>query len=180
MHQLTLLRFTSRAARQALRACGLSLCFILSSAAQDASDKPVKVWVDSPVQFPAAPAPENLFNFYSNDSQSFFIDSKSLSIVADGSLRYTIVSTSRSGAKNVSYEGLRCDTYQKRLFAFGRADGNWSPSRRNEWDDISNKGINQQHSTLAWDFVCETGSIAGNVEKITQRLKTNRSLKQLQ
>jgi hypothetical protein len=181
MHQLTPLRSISRTAQQArrvLRACGLSLCFILVATAQETSDKPTKTWVDSPIQFPAAPVTENLLGFYSNESQSFFIDSKSLSIVADGSLRYTIVSTSQSGAKNVSYEGIRCDSYEKRLFAFGRTDGTWSPSRRNEWDEISNKGVNKQHSSLAWDFVCEAGSIAGNVEKIIQRLKTNQSLKQ--
>jgi hypothetical protein len=178
MHQLTPLRSISCTAQQVLRACGLSLCFILVATAQETSDKPTKNWVDSAIQFPAAPVTENLLRFYSNENQSFFIDSKSLSIVADGSLRYTIVSTSKSGAKNVSYEGIRCDSYEKRLFAFGRADGSWSPSRRNEWDEISNKGINKQHSSLAWDFVCEAGSIAGNVEKIIQRLKTNQSLKQ--
>nr|WP_314863463.1 CNP1-like family protein [uncultured Undibacterium sp.] len=178
MHQLTPLRSISCTTQQVLRACGLSLCFILVSTAQETSDKPTKTWVDSALQFPAAPITENLLRFYSNENQSFFIDSKSLSIVADGSLRYTIVSTSQSGAKNVSYEGIRCDSYEKRLFAFGRADGSWSPSRRNEWDEISNKGVNKQHSSLAWDFVCEAGSIAGNVEKIIQRLKTNQSLKQ--
>jgi hypothetical protein len=178
MHQLTPFRSISRLAQQALRACGLSLCFILVATAQETSDKPTKTWADSPVQFPAAPVSENLLRFYTNDSQSFFIDSKSVSIVADGSLRYTIVSTSQSGAKNISYEGLRCDSYEKRLFAFGRGDGSWSPSRNSAWSEISNKGINKQHSSLAWDFVCETGSIAGNVEKIIHRLKTNQSLKQ--
>jgi hypothetical protein len=180
MHQLTPFHSISRIAQQALRACGLSLCLIFAATAQETSDKATKTWIDSPVQFPAAPVTENLLRFYSNDNQSFFIDSKSISIVDDGSLRFTLVSTSQSGAKNVSYEGLRCDSYEKRLFAFGRADGSWSPSRRNEWDEINNKGINKQHSSLAWDFVCEAGSIAGNVEKIIQRVKTNRSLKQYQ
>lgn len=141
-------------------------------------EKIVKVWVDSPVVLPPAPVTDNLLRFYSNDNQSFFIDSKSISIASDGSLRYTLVSTSQAGAKNVSYEGLRCDTNEKRLFAFGRADGSWSNSRRNSWDEFSNKGVNKQHSTLAWDFVCDGGSIAGNVEKIVQRIRQNQSLRQ--
>lgn len=178
MHQLTPRRFIPRLAKLALRACGLSLCFILAASAQEDDEKPKKAWVDSSVQFPAAPTTENLLRFYSNENQSFYIDSKSIAIVADGSLRYTIVSVSQSGARNVSYEGLRCDSYQKRLFAFGRADGSWSASRRNEWDAISNKGINQQHATLAWDFVCEGGGIAGSVEKILQRIRHNQSLRQ--
>lgn len=141
-------------------------------------EKVVKVWVDSPIVLPPAPATDNLLRFYSNDNQSFFIDSKSISIAGDGSLRYTLVSTSQAGAKNVSYEGLRCDTNEKRLFAFGRADGSWSNSRRNTWDEFSNKGVNKQHSTLAWDFVCDGSSIAGNVDKIIQRIRLNQSLRQ--
>ncbi|MFA9273937.1 MAG: CNP1-like family protein [Candidatus Aquirickettsiella gammari] len=173
--------------RQILRHCVWCSCLALpvalpaSSAfalVQDTDEKTVKVWVDSPVVLPAAPLAENLLRFYSNENQNFFIDSKSISIAADGSLRYTLISTSQSGAKNVSYEGLRCDTNQKRLFAFGRTDGSWSNSRRNVWDEFSNKAVNKQHSTLAWDFVCEGGSIAGSVEKIIQRIRQNQSLHQ--
>ena len=179
MHLQTPIRSLHRTVQQVLRHCGVCVCLMLplTSFAQD-DEKVVKPWVDSPIVLPAAPATENLLSFYGNDSQSFFIDSKSISLVADGSLRFTLVSTSQSGAKNVSYEGLRCDSNQKRLFAFGRGDGSWSNSRRNEWDSFSNKGVNQQHSTLAWDFVCEGGSIAGNVEKIIQRIRFKQSLRQ--
>jgi hypothetical protein len=89
-----------------------------------------------------------------------------------------MVGVSSSGAKNISYEAIRCDTYEKKLFAFGRTDGTWSMSRRNEWDEISNKGINKQHSTLAWDFVCDGTSVAGPVDKILLRIRRNESLKQ--
>ncbi len=169
-----------RTLTQVLRHCGLCLYLMLPASlfAQDNEDKSVKAWVDSPVTLPAPPAAENLLSFYTNDNQSFFIDSKSLSIVADGSLRYTLVSKSQSGARNVSYEGLRCDTNQKRLFAFGRADGTWSNSRRQEWDTFSNTGINKHHSTLAWDFVCNGGAIIGNAESILQRIRLNQSLRQ--
>ncbi|WP_395005740.1 CNP1-like family protein [Undibacterium sp.] len=179
MHLHTPTLSLHRTAQKVLRDYGVCVCLMLPLAgfAQD-DEKLVKPWVDSPVVLPAAPATENLLQFYSNDNQRFFIDSKSISIVADGSLRFTLVSTSQSGAKNVSYEGLRCDSNQKRLFAFGRGDGSWSNSRRNEWDSFSNKGVNQHHSTLSWDFVCDGGSIAGNVEKIIQRIRFKQSLRQ--
>lgn len=179
MHLHILTHPLQRTAQKVLRYCGLCVCLTLPmvSFAQD-DEKVVKPWVDSPVVLPAAPITENLLPFYSNDNQSFFIDSKSISIVADGSLRFTLVSTSQSGAKNVSYEGLRCDSNLKRLFAFGRADGTWSNSRRNEWESFSSKGVNQQHGTLAWDFACDGGSIAGNVEKIIQRIRFKQSLRQ--
>lgn len=166
---------------RSLRQCLLYVCWMLAATpafAQSADEKVVKVWVDSPVVLPAAPSTENLLRFYSNENQIFFIDSKSISIAVDGSLRYTLVSTSQSGARNVSYEGMRCDTNEKRLFAFGRADGTWSSSRRNVWDEFTNKAVNKQHSTLAWDFVCEGGSISGSAEKIIQRIRQNQSLRQ--
>jgi hypothetical protein len=180
MNLPTLIKIADRSVQAFLAACGLCayLFFPLNAHAQDGDEKVIKVWVDSPISLPAAPMAENLLRFYSNQNQSFFIDSKSISIAADGSLRYTLVSSSQAGAKNVSYEGLRCDTNQKRLFAFGRADGSWSNSRRNEWDNFDNTGVNKHHSTLAWDFVCEGGSIAGKVDKIIQRIRQNQSLRQ--
>lgn len=180
MNLSTLIKITDRSVQAFLGVCSLwaYLAFTLNAYAQDGDEKVIKVWVDSPISLPAAPMAENLLLFYSNQNQSFFIDSKSISIAADGSLRYTLVSSSQAGAKNVSYEGLRCDTNQKRLFAFGRADGSWSNSRRNEWDNFDNTGVNKHHSTLAWDFVCEGGSIAGNVDKIIQRIRRNQSLRQ--
>lgn len=150
----------------------------LASGAQDVAEKEVKVWVDSPVTFPAAPTTDNLLPFYSNENQRFFIDRLSTSVAADGSFRYTIVSISATGAKNISYEGLRCDTNEKRLFAFGRNDGSWSASRRDKWDEFSGRGVNQQHAILAWDFVCEGGSVAGNANKIIQRIQQKQSLRQ--
>ncbi|MBR7799494.1 CNP1-like family protein [Undibacterium fentianense] len=156
-----------------------SACYSYAySDSQDIVEKEVKVWIDSPVHFPASPISENLLAFYSNESQRFFIDRLSVSVAADGSFRYTIVSISSTGAKNVSYEGLRCDSNEKRLFAFGRHDGSWSASRRDNWDGFSARGINQQHATLAWDFVCEGGSVAGNADKIIQRIQQKQSLRQ--
>lgn len=180
MQLRTSFRLSQRSLQVMLRHCGLCCCLMvpIMSYAQDSEEKIIKPWVDSPVNLPAAPATDNLLRFYSNENQSFFIDQKSISIVADGSLRYTLVSISQSGAKNVSYEGLRCDSKQKRLFAFGRADGSWSNSRRNEWDSFSNDGVNKQHSSLAWDFACDGGSLAGTVENIVQRIRHNQSLRQ--
>lgn len=148
----------------------------VSAHSQDAEDKP-KPFMESAVQLPVAPTQTDLLAFYNSGNQNFYVDSKSLSIAADGSLRYTMIGISNAGAKNISYEGIRCDSYEKKLFAFGRADGSWSMSRNNDWSAISNKGANKQHSTLAWDFVCDGTTVAGPVEKILLHIKRNESLK---
>ncbi len=157
--------------------CLLSLASLgisCTSFAQDAEEK--KIFVESPVTFPIAPETANLLLFYQSDSQNFYLDTKSISIAADGSLRYTMVGKSKSGASNVSYEGLLCETMQRRLFAFGRKDGTWSESRRTDWESISSSGVNRQHSTLAWDFVCDYNRISGSVDKILNRIRRNESL----
>lgn len=151
-----------------------ALSFSCVATAQDLEEK--KVFSESPVVLPPVPEAANLLLFYQSETQSFYLDAKSLSIAADGSLRYTMVGKSKSGASNVSYEGMLCDTMQRRLFAFGRKDGTWSESKRLEWESISNSGINRQHSTLAWDFVCEYNRISGSTEKILHRIRRNESL----
>lgn len=151
-----------------------ALCASFAVAAQNVEEK--KVFSESPLVLPSAPDAASLLLFYESDTQSFYLDTKSITIAADGSLRYTMVGKSRSGASNVSYEGLLCETKQKRLFAFGRKDGSWSESRRTDWESISNNGVNRQHSTLAWDFVCDYDRISGSIDKILHRIRRNESL----
>jgi len=98
-------------------------------------DNQDKAWQEIAFQLPAAPRAENLLPFYvsATATQSFAIDAKSVAVGTDGVVRYTLVTTSASGAKNVSYEGIRCQLLQKKLYAFGHADGSWARSRRDQF-----------------------------------------------
>lgn len=136
-----------------------------------------KEWKEISLQIPLAPKAENLVAFYQSGNQSFALDTKSLSVGKDGTIRYTLVSTSSTGAKNISYEGLRCETGEKKLYAFGRADGTWSRSRRNQWDAISSTDFNKQHITLALEYFCEGKTIAGKAEQIVGRMARNQPMK---
>lgn len=145
----------------------------------DDKDKP---WQEIAVQLPPAPQPENLAPFYvsATATQSFAIDTKSLTVGEDGVIRYTLVATSDSGAKNVSYEGIRCATYERKLYAFGRTDGTWSRSRKDQWEKIVSNAINRQHAALARDFFCEETTIAGKADDMITRIRNNRALSQQQ
>ncbi|WMW79894.1 CNP1-like family protein [Undibacterium cyanobacteriorum] len=153
-------------------------CFsgVVSHAQAKQDEEVKKAFVESEVKLPSAPQEKDLLLFHSSDSQQFYLDTQSLSIAADGSFRYTLVAKSRAGARSISYEGLRCETSEKRLFAFGRKDGEWSESRRKEWSSISSSDSNQQHGVLAWDFVCSYGRVVGGIDKITQRVRRGESL----
>lgn len=156
-----------------LIAAGLHLP--LAHAADQEDDDVDKGWQESALQLPAAPKPENLLTFYNSGTQIFAIDKQSVSVEKDNSVRYTLVATSSNGAKNVSYEAIRCETYEKKLYAFGRSDGTWSASRRKEWDRISNAGANKQHHVLYTEYLCDGNTVAGKAAMITDRLNGKRS-----
>lgn len=137
-----------------------------------------KTWQEIEVQLPAPPTTDSLISFYvsANASQNFALDEKSFSIGKDGVIRFTLVSTSPSGARNISYEGIRCDTFEKKSYAFGRADGSWSRSRRDQWEPIARNAANRQHGVLALDFFCESKEVAGNRDTLLQRLQRNQPI----
>lgn len=141
----------------------------------DDKDKP---WQEVAVQLPPAPQQGDLVRFYvsATATQSFAIDTRSLSLGPDGVIRYTLVAVSDAGAKNVSYEGIRCATYERKLYAFGREDGSWSRSRRGQWERISSNAANRHHAALAKDFFCLEKTISGSAEEIVLRIRQGQTL----
>jgi len=119
-------------------------------------DDVMKPWREIEARLPASPLAENLepVEVSAATLYRFHIDRTSISVGSDGVVRYTLIGTSPQGAKNISYEGIRCDTAEIKLYAFGRPDGSWSRSRRNQWDPIRNEPRNRQHAALR-DAVCD-------------------------
>lgn len=143
-------------------------------------DDTEKPWQEIAVQLPAIPATDDLIPFETISAvatQSFAIDPKSLTVGSDGVVRYTLVSTSASGAKNISYEGIRCHSLERKLYAVGHSNGNWSRSRRDQWERIPRHTTNNQHATLALDYFCDGRAVSGNANAIIQRLKWQQSLR---
>jgi hypothetical protein len=162
---------------RALRAlCALAVTAALSqpapgSAGQD-EDFDGKPWQEQKAQLPAYPKPENLVQFgVVSTSFEFFVDDASVTVAQDGVVRYTLVARSSSGAMNVSFEGIRCDTHERKLYAFGRFDGTWMQARRSEWGYISRGQSGSQHAVLAGDFFCLPGGRARTAEEAVQALR---------
>lgn len=141
-------------------------------------DDEAKPWEEIAVQLPALPLTRDLlpFEVSANATQSFAIDTKSLTVGSDGVIRYTLVSTSRSGVQNISYEGIRCASFEKKLYAFGHADGSWSRARHSEWQLIVRNAANRQHAILFKDFFCSGLTVAGNAEDMLNRIRWKRPL----
>jgi len=134
---------------------------------------------ESDVSLPTPPQKNNLLPFYVSPmtTMDFAIDAKSLSVTPDGIVRFTLVITSKTGASNISYEGIRCATEEKKLYATGKTDGGWSPSRRDVWSPIGDVGANRQHAALMKDYFCEGTTVAGKAETIIERIRKQKPLK---
>ncbi len=160
-----------------LLACLTGLC-VTVSAQQDEASQAAKD-SESELVLPAAPQPANLLPFYVSPTTTldFAIDAKSFSITPEGIIRYTMVVTSKTGATNISHEGIRCTTAEKKLYATGKPDGGWSPARRDAWTPIWDAGANRQHAALVKDYFCEGGFVSGKAEVILDRLKRQKTLR---
>jgi CNP1-like family len=136
-------------------------------------DEQNKPWQEIAVQLPALPKKDNLLTFYVSPTTTynFAIDAASLSIGSDGVVRYTLVATSGAGAENISYEGIRCQSSEKKIYALGHKDATWSRSRRDQWEPISHSTTNRQNAALEQDYLCQGGMVAGKVEAMLERIR---------
>jgi hypothetical protein len=133
-------------------------------------------FIEAGWQTPAAPQDANLLPFYTNlTGLKFAVDAKSLSVDKDGVARYTMIATSRSGAKNISYEGIRCATMEHKLYAVGGLDGNWTKARDPQWLPIAMQGATVPHGTLAREFICKDSRVPGKPEAIINDLRYHRT-----
>jgi len=116
-----------------------------------------------PVSPPPYPKPEDYLPFQVSTIApfAFFVDAKSISVGADGVVRYTVIAKSSGGALNISFEGMRCAEREFRVYAFGSTGNTWLEARNSKWEPIRGEPRNAQRAVLYSDFFCPmTGNIA--------------------
>lgn len=115
-----------------------------------------KPWVEVAAQLPAYPKDENLipFNVSSATRNKYFIDANSVSVGEDLVIRYTVVIEAAGGARNVSFEGMRCESAERRLYAYGHPDGTWSKARNAAWEGIKLRSLLSYRKALYEDHFC--------------------------
>jgi len=132
-----------------------------------------KPWAEVDAQLPPYPKEENLLSLFVSAATDnrFYVDAASISTGEDGVVRYTMIVKSSAGASNVSFEGMRCASHERKLYAFGRKEGSWSRARSANWEPISYKDRNRQHHVLYDDFFCPNGIIVKNPQEAVDLLK---------
>lgn len=138
----------------------------------------VAEWKEAEFRLPAFPSGADLIplDVRSSTSTRFFIDARSLSLAEDGVIRYTLVVRGAGGAENVSFEGIRCATAERRLYALGRA-GEWVPARSDAWRLIEDNAFNRQHAVLAKEYFCPPGAARPSLPEILDLLRKGAGLR---
>jgi hypothetical protein len=136
-------------------------------------DYETKQWQELEVQLPAPLRQESLQPFYVSAATEnrFFIDLASLTVGADGVVRYALLVLTAEGGRNVTYEGMRCEARERRIYASGRRDGSWSKSRQNEWAKIQDVYGNRHHAALFLEYFCPGGVIVRDVAEARNALR---------
>ncbi len=126
------------------------------AAGSDWEEEEQKPWEEIEAQLPPLPQEANLREFYVDprSTNRYYVDAASISVGQDGVVRYSLVIISASGARNISYEGLRCETSERRFYAFGNSSGTWSKARSTAWKRINDSGVNRQQAVLAEEYFC--------------------------
>lgn len=145
-----------------------------SSTFESDFDDGSKQWKEIEVQLPPFPKAENAMQFEVGMPREnrFYLDTASISIGADGVVRYAVMAVSDAGARNIAFEGIRCEMRQFRVYAFGRPDRTWSRARNSEWRRIEYSSLNNYRGVLWQELLCDNKNPVPDLGQVKQRLYT--------
>ena len=137
---------------------------------RDFDEKP---WEEQKQKLPGYPIESNLkqIDIGPLTSFRFFVDTQSVNVGADGVVRFTLVARSERGATNISFEGLRCKTQEKKLYAVGRSDGTWIAASTSTWTMLGRQNVNPAQSVLYEDFFCPEGIVVSSTSEAIDALR---------
>ena len=102
----------------------------------------------------------------------FAVDTDSITIGADGVTRYIVVITNPSGGTQAQYEGIRCDSFQARLYGFYESKG-WKENLLGEWKDIKRDIPNRYQAALAKGALCNFDLQEKSIRNVLKALDPN-------
>lgn len=130
-------------------------------------------WQEQEVSFPQLPKDEAWFAFDARtlSAHHYYVDLASLSVGGDGVVRYVLMLETQGGARNISFEGMRCSTREWRLYATARRDGTWVKSRNEAWERLRDGASGRHRVTLFTDYFCPGGVIARDAGEVQGALR---------
>jgi hypothetical protein len=99
----------------------------------------------------------------------FAVDTDSILIGNDGVTRYIVVMTNPSGEQQAQYEGIRCDSFQWRLY--GTLENNvWRENPLSSWKAIQTNVPNRYQAALAQGALCNFTSQEKSMNAVQKSL----------
>lgn len=133
------------------------------------------VFKEGTTKMPLNPPNKNTLQpFYVSQATifKFAIDTDSILIGNDGITRYTVILTSPNGNTQVQYEGIRCDSFQWRLYGTFE-NGSWKENPLSSWRNIQDNVPNRYQAALAQGALCNFSSQEKDIKNILQSLNPN-------
>ena len=156
-----------------LLACGVLLGLSSAVWAQATFDEPE--WKESEAPPPPAFDVGKLVTFEvsPNSALVYGVDPASIAISkSDGLVRYVMVASSSSGARNVIYEAIRCTTGEVKTYAHYSPQGQWSLLDKPQWRSLYETMPSRHALRFAQAGACDGASTPLSVDRLVRRLKT--------
>ncbi len=133
----------------------------------------VEKWKESKFTVPSYPNDRDLLtvSMPTSSTLKIYIDSKSISRAPDRVARFTLVVESPSGARNVFYDGLRCETREYKTYAIGTANNTFTPVKDPTWQRIPQPEFNAFRDYLYRHYVCDKNAFARSPEDLVRLIK---------
>jgi hypothetical protein len=158
-----------RSALVALAFCALASCYG-RQAVEPESQRETELEPALPA-YPSAASLRRL-DLGPDEAFEYSIDMDSVSVAPGPILLYTLVARSPAGATNVTYEGMRCRPVERKIYALGRSDGTWAPSKSPAWLAI-NRSMKAQ-MTLADFYFCPGRRSVLTVDEALRAIRSGR------
>ncbi len=94
------------------------------------------------------------------------IDPATVSIGADGVVRYVVVMRSPSGSVNAAYEGILCTKGEVKTYARAGTNGNWVAVKQPEWRPLTDNLPSRHAYAIAKQGGCDARSAAKREDTI--------------
>jgi len=130
-------------------------------------------WKESEAPPPPAVRVERLVPLdVPGSSLRFGVDPHSVTLAADGIVRYVVVATGSAGAVNGMYEGLRCNTSEVKVYARHNPDSGWVPVRDAQWQGLHDVPHSKHSLQIARNGACVGHGPNGNAAQIVRDLRS--------
>jgi hypothetical protein len=131
-------------------------------------------WTESAVPPPPAFDLNKLVTFDGAISSSlvYGVDPSTIQIsISDSVVRYVLVATSTTGARNVMYEAIRCSTGEFKTYARYSFDGRWSNVSDAQWRSLFAPMPSKHALYFARAGVCDGAAPVLSAAAVVRRLK---------